>query len=254
MADGLDQIYYFDPASHLLLANDRTVPMHAPPQRQRTAFSDWRPVAGVLYPFHLETRRLRDDGTTGDVIEDGGWSRIEANTARDQGLLVAPSVHPAPPTQLILDMYAQASSLDAVRKLQRYNTFVAEHAGDVFDTESDLTWLGYELLKDETTSKALALFDQLVREHPHSSSAWDRSLSPRCVTAPLGIARGGRPTWRCAKYGGSCMQGTSGSSMPIYGNTWIVHLDASFKYSRHARGGLTRGPLMGSAHAEQLMV
>ena len=175
MVDGLDQAYYFDPATHLLVANDRTVPLHARPPhvKQRTYFSDWRPVAGVLYPFHLETRRLLDDGSIGDVIESGTVARIVANSIDDPAVFAAPAVHPAPLTQLVLDLYARAALLDAGAILQRYRVLRSAPAYVATDTESDLTWLGYELLKDETVDKALAVFDQLLHEYPQSSSAWD---------------------------------------------------------------------------------
>src|SRR5713101_5163093 len=35
--------------------------------------------------------------------------------------------------------------------------------------------------------------------------------------------------------------GSSGLSTSTYKGTWIVHLDASFKYSRHTRGRPARG-------------
>ena len=74
-------------------------------------------------------------------------------------------------TALVLKIYANAPSLTGEAILAQYRAL--RETNRDFDSESDLTWLGYELLKDDTTDKANAVFEVLVREHPKSSSAWD---------------------------------------------------------------------------------
>ena len=46
----------------------------------------------------------------------------------------------------------------------------------------------------------------------------------------------------------------NGSSKGISVRVWIIHLDASFQYSRHTIAGPPGEPLMGMPHAEQLVV
>jgi len=161
--DGLEESFYFDAVTYLVIANRRTVPIHARGRHidQVTTFSDYRPVAGYLYPHRLETR----DAASSEVLESGRWTSIAANEIAGASRFLPPPVDPSDATRTAVRLYNDAQRLSAVEILATCRRAGVEG--------SDLTWLAYQLLKDPNPEKALPLFRELVEQQPRSSDAWD---------------------------------------------------------------------------------
>lgn len=166
------QTFYLDPQTFLPAAWRLSMPIHARGKLIDTAVIvlEYRDVNGVQIPARVEER----DVNTGEVLEGGGeWEKILANTVSDRALFQAPEVHPGPLTALVLRMLEAGPRVGPKAMLALYVDFRATDTGKSLDTESDLTWLGYEFLKVDRFDLAVPVFKQVTHEHPTSSNAFD---------------------------------------------------------------------------------
>ena len=171
--DGLPMSCYIGTGNYVMLGNRRPVPMHSRGEHVETinVFEDYRPVAGVLYPFRIRTL----DAKSGKLVSGArGWDRIEANISYVPSQFTPPPVTPPPLTSLVLYLLEIAGSVSPASQWFRpYAAFRSSAAGADVDSSEDLTWLGYELLKQDATSEAVAAFQTVIDEHPDSADAYN---------------------------------------------------------------------------------
>jgi hypothetical protein len=77
LTDGWVKDYCFDPATHLILALRKAMPIHATgaPVESLTDYGDWRSESGVLQPYSFTERDVR----TGRIMNTLQWDRITSN-------------------------------------------------------------------------------------------------------------------------------------------------------------------------------
>ena len=171
--DGLSGSDYIDAETFLIIGTRGHVPMHSRGEHFATVnyYEDYRPVNGVLYPFRIRTV----DAKTGKTVSgEKGWDKIEANLISDQAFFAPPVVHPEPFTSLVEYLLSVSGSITPSEQwFAPYAAFRNNPANAAVDTENDLNWLGYELLKQDSLSDALLVFQTIVKEHPDSSNAYD---------------------------------------------------------------------------------
>jgi hypothetical protein len=165
------ETFYFDPKSYALLMKRAALPVHARGDAVDTVqvIREFKTVAGVKIPSRSEEVALND----GHVLDGGGWTSIEANTITNRRVFEAPEVHPAGTTALVLRMLDAAPKSSPEALLAMYDDFRKAPEGAAADTNYDMNWLGYELLKVDNYPAALAIFQRLVTEHPNSANAYD---------------------------------------------------------------------------------
>lgn len=165
------QTFYLDPQSFLPAAWRLRMPIHARGELIDTAVIvlEYRVVDGVKIPIRIEER----DATSGERLGGGGWDKVIANTISDRSLFSPPEVHPGPVTALMLRMLESSSQATPTELMAAYSAFRATEDGKATDAEMDLIWLGYEFLKMDRFDLALAVFEQIIDEHPLSSNAFD---------------------------------------------------------------------------------
>lgn len=81
LKDGWVKDYYIDAKTYLIVALRKAMPLHAtgPAIESLTMYSDYRPVAGVLYPHSFVERNT----ATGQIMNTLVWKTIEANVPID---------------------------------------------------------------------------------------------------------------------------------------------------------------------------
>jgi hypothetical protein len=77
LRDGWVKDYYFDPATCLILALRKAMPIHAtgPAVESLTEYGDWRRESGVLQPYSFTEREVK----TGRIMNTLQWDRIVSN-------------------------------------------------------------------------------------------------------------------------------------------------------------------------------
>ncbi len=163
--------FYFDQQSYLPIANRKLYSVHARGAAVDllTVFSDFREVNGVRMHFRAEERNAK----TGELISSAQWDRIEANTIKAPSMFDAPVVHPGPGTKLVIEMLEASETRPAPEVLALYHAFRNQPQSTDIHLESDLTFLGYELLKADRYDSAIPVMEILVREYPDSAGNYD---------------------------------------------------------------------------------
>ncbi len=90
LKDGFIRHYYFDAKTSLVIALRQSMPFHArgPVVESYTYYDDYRPVVGVLTPFHVVQRRAAD----GWIMFEIQWNRAEGNQPIDDTWFSKPTV------------------------------------------------------------------------------------------------------------------------------------------------------------------
>ena len=167
---GPPMMYYFDPLSFELRMREMTIPIHARGDAVDTiaVSKGFKTVNGVK----LISREEEVNAKTGDVIDGGEWTSIEANTIDDRKVFEAPEVHPAGITAIVLQMLARAQDAPPAQMMDLYMKFRASDEGNNADVVYDMNWLGFELLKVDKYDYALPVLSQMTKENPESGSAY----------------------------------------------------------------------------------
>lgn len=163
-------VYYFDPKTFELLMSQLTIPIHARGDAVETVavYKEFKIVNGVRLPSRSEEVNLK----TGEVIDGGEWTSIEANTLHDAKIFEPPSVHPVGITAVVLEMLRSAADATPPQMMTAYSKFRATPEGQQANVIYDMNWLGYELLKVDKYHHALAVFRQIIAENPGSGEAY----------------------------------------------------------------------------------
>ncbi|HEY6374596.1 MAG TPA: tetratricopeptide repeat protein [Edaphobacter sp.] len=163
-------VYYFAPETFELRMTQLTIPIHARGDAVEmiSVARGFRTVNGV----RLISRSEEVNAKTGDVIDGGEWTSIEANTVHDNKLFEAPEVHPAGITAVVLEMLARAQDSTPSEMMAIYTRFRTSDEGRQTDVVYDMNWLGFELLKVNQYDYALPVFRQVIEENPLSGAAY----------------------------------------------------------------------------------
>jgi tetratricopeptide (TPR) repeat protein len=167
-SDCQERLFYFDQQTYMPLADRMLYNVHARGQAvdQLHIMTDYREVNGVKMPFHGEERNYK----TGELISAGEWEKIEANTVKDESIFVPPAVHPGRGTKLVLEMLEASETKPASGVLAMYREFRGHPENKTVDMESDLTFLGYELLKADRYDSAIPVMQWLVEQYPNANA------------------------------------------------------------------------------------
>lgn len=165
LRDGFRRHYFVDAESFLVTAERYEAPIHAfgEPVRTEARFSDYRPVAGVLFPF----RSAEYDRDTGEELNSMEWGRIEANRELPRSWFSPPEYERTPLQELLENLYVQRTDPSAV--LWTLADFRLVHPD--MDVEAGLERIGYQMSKMGDHDAALAILEPNARDHPDSSSA-----------------------------------------------------------------------------------
>ena len=163
--DGYVREYLLDATTYLIVAERRTAPFHAfgDPVTTETRFLDYRPVAGVLFPFRSEETVI----ATGDVLTSMHWGSIEANRPAPIDWFSPPKFDRSPLQRFLEQLYAARSDEQAV--MWTYHQFRRFHAA--VDTRAGIELIGYQFVKMGDTASAIALLQANAKAYPSVASS-----------------------------------------------------------------------------------
>ena len=166
-------VYYFNPASFHLMMTQLAISIHARGDTVETVavHQEFKVVNGVRFPSRSEEVNLK----TGEVIDGGEWTSIEANTLHDPKIFEPPSVYPTGITAVVLEMLKNSADATPEQMMLGSFKFRATEEGRQVDVNYAMNWLGYESLKVDTYDHALAVFHQIITENPSSGEAYENS-------------------------------------------------------------------------------
>jgi tetratricopeptide (TPR) repeat protein len=165
MPDGYESDNFFDQKSYLLVASGQTAKVHAFGAKvpSRTRFSDFRPVAGVLFPFRSSEVEI----ATGKELNAMQWGSITANRDIPTSWFSPPEFERKPIQVLIEQLYGQREDPAAV--LWTYRVYRLAHPGE--DTSDAAQIAGYQSLKMGQAKSAIALLGANARDYPDKPDA-----------------------------------------------------------------------------------
>jgi hypothetical protein len=182
LADGFGEDVYVDRTSALIVAMERTEPMHAFGPRYRThdEISDYRPEGGVLYPH-----RFREiDTATGKVLTESTVTTIEINPDLPVARFSPPEWERTPLQMMIQRIYDERDETASV--MATYRDFTTAYPADA-DEMSAVDFVGYQMLKMGHADTAVTLLARNVAKFPHSARAHyglGRALTEQGRTEP----------------------------------------------------------------------
>ena len=149
----------------MLIASRKVAPIHAfgPSVASETRFDDFRPVAGVLFPFGSREVEI----ATGRVLSEGRWTSIVANREIDLDAFSPPVLKRTPLQKLLDHLFLERVDRAAVH--WSYGEFRRAYPG--VDTDAGVQAIGYQILKMGDIEPAIALLEANARDHPGSSGA-----------------------------------------------------------------------------------
>jgi hypothetical protein len=165
MRDGFAEDEFIDGETWMLIASRKVAPVHAfgPSVASETRFDDFRPVAGVLFPFANREVEI----ATGRVLSQMEWTSIVANRQIDLRVFSPPALNRTPVQKLLDDLFLERSDRAAVR--WSYDEF--RRAYPAVDTDAGIQAIGYQILKMGNVETAIALLEANAQDHPRSSGA-----------------------------------------------------------------------------------
>ena len=165
LPDGCQADNFIDQKTYMMLASAQTAKVHAFGNEvtSRTQYSDFRPVAGVLFPFKSSEIVI----ATGKELASMQWASITANGAM-QASWFSPPVYEHTPIQTFIEqLYGQREDLSAV--MWTYRIFRLAHPG--VDTSDAAETAGYQALKMDQRESAIALLEQNAKDYPSQADA-----------------------------------------------------------------------------------
>jgi hypothetical protein len=165
--DGFVSESFVDEESWLLVARRSTAPVHAFGESvtSQAIFGDWRPVAGVLFPFSLREVDL----ASGVAMDESTWQSIEANVPLMPSTFSPPPTKDTPIARLVNAIFAaRRVPADA---LGWYHDFLRDPATSGADVEGAIESVAYECLKNGAIPTGTALLGENLRAHPMSARA-----------------------------------------------------------------------------------
>lgn len=160
MPDGYQTDNFIDQKSYQILASGHTAKVHAFGNQvtSRTQYSDFRPVAGVLFPF----RSTEVEIATGKELNAMEWGSISANQKIPVSWFSPPAFERTPIQTFIEQLYGEREDPSAV--MWTYRIFRLAHPG--MDTSDAAQIAAYQSLKMDQTASAIALLEQNAKDYP----------------------------------------------------------------------------------------
>lgn len=157
--------FLIDQESYLIVGQQQTMPQHAFGNSLVTLqrFSDYRPVAGVLFPYRNEEVEI----ATGRVINTLVWGSIRVNEAMPLAWFSPPQYERTPMQQFMEQLFIQRDDPQAV--LWTYHNFRRANPGA--DTREASQIMGYQMLKSEAYPGAIALLTRNAADNPQSAES-----------------------------------------------------------------------------------
>jgi hypothetical protein len=165
LRDGFRRAYFIDQESFLITADRYSAPVHAfgAAVATESRFSDYRPVAGVLFAF----RATEVEIATGKELNSMTWGAIAANRELPQRWWSPPAYERTPLQELLENLYFERADLEAVR--WTYAEFRRADPG--LDTAGGVAFIGYQMLKMGDHATAVVLLEANAADHPRSAAA-----------------------------------------------------------------------------------
>ena len=163
--DGFKRHYYIDRETFLIIGEKRSAPFHAfgDPVTSETAVSDYRRVAGVLFPY----RFMEIDLATGKELTSMQWGVLEANRQLADSWFSPPVFARNQLQSLIENLYFGRDDSNA--QLWTYAMF--RRAYPDVDTREAVEFVGYHMQKMGNNTQAGTLLEANLRDYKSSSSA-----------------------------------------------------------------------------------
>jgi hypothetical protein len=165
--DGYTTESFVDKTTWLVIARRGTAPVHAfgEPVTSQALIGDYRPVAGVLFPFAL----TEVDLATGETMDASVWQSIEANVPIPLEKFSPPPRVDSPVSRLVNAVFASRHVVaDA---LGWYHDFQRDPATRGVDIEAAIESVAYECLKNGGIAAGTALLEENLAAHPRSAAA-----------------------------------------------------------------------------------
>jgi hypothetical protein len=166
MRDSFEEDEFIDRQTWLLTASRKVAPIHAFGKMvsTETRFGDFRPVAGVLFPFSDSEVEI----ATGKVLNEMRWREIVANKDLDPAVFSPPALKRTPLQNLIDHLFLERADPQAV--LWSYHEF--RRAYPDVDSDTAMQAAGYQILKMGDLPSAIALLEANAAAYPRSSGAF----------------------------------------------------------------------------------
>jgi hypothetical protein len=165
MMDGYTTDNFFDQQSYMLVASRHTAKVHAFGNEvtSENRFGDFRPVAGVLFPF----RGTEVEIATGKELNAMQWGSITANRDIPMAWFSPPEFKRTPSQTFIEQLYGQREDPSAV--MWTYRSYRRVHPGE--DTSDAAQVAGYQALKMGANASAVALLEANANDYPDKPNA-----------------------------------------------------------------------------------
>jgi len=165
-SDATEDDVFVDYSSYLIDGLDQDIQFHAFGKNLPThiEMSDYRPVGGVLMPFH--TRQI--DDATGKVIDSSSITSAQANIGLAAAYFEPPVFTRTPLQAMIESLYQERDDVAGV--LQTYGDYRRLY-GDQPSTLDAIDFIGYQCLKTGSARTAVALLSANVSDYPESPRA-----------------------------------------------------------------------------------
>jgi hypothetical protein len=165
MPDDYESDNFIDQKTYQVIATAQTAKVHAfgAEVTSRTQYSDFRPVAGVLFPFKSAEVEI----ATGKELGSMQWGSITANREIPVSWFSAPVYEHTPIQTFIEQLYGQREDPSAV--MWTYRIFRLAHPG--LDTSDAAETAGYQILKMDQMNTAIMLLERNARDYPNVADA-----------------------------------------------------------------------------------
>jgi hypothetical protein len=166
MLDGFEEDEFIDRQTWMLVASRKVAPVHAFGRAvaSETRFDDFRPVAGVLFPF--SDREVEIPG--GRVLNEMQWREIIANQELDPSAFSPPSITRTPLQTLLDHLFVERADREAV--IWSYREF--RRAYPDVEVDAGIQAIGYQILKMGDIASAVALLEADTGDYQRSSGAF----------------------------------------------------------------------------------
>lgn len=165
MMDGYASDFLIDAKTFLIVASRHSAKIHAfgDEVTSETRFEDYRPVAGVKFPF----RGREVEIASGRELSAMQWGSIEANVELPDAWF-SPPVYQRTPLQTFMDhLFIQRTDVKSL--LWTYHSFRRTNPG--VDTREAGQVVGFQMLKANHPEAAIALLERNAADYPQSADS-----------------------------------------------------------------------------------
>lgn len=165
MMDGYESDFFIDRRTYMMIASRHAASIHAFGARveSETRFSDFRRVAGVLFPFRSSEVEI----ATGRELNAMQWGTIEANQDIPAAWFSPPEYERTPLQTFMEQMFNQR--VDASAVLWTYHSFRRTHPD--IDTRDAAETIGFQILKMGQHEQAILLLERNAADYPNSADS-----------------------------------------------------------------------------------